>query len=148
MRRKKTLLLKEAPLAQGCLDELPPEIAPIVRQAAARIDAFWIPKGVHFGWERAFRNKGKFPAWMSKAEACVLVQRVLLEAPLRVFANRREGSAASGEYRVVADAGDVIATRGQAHIAYRAGPRRGEPQFLRGPGRAGKSRRKLLRAHG
>ena len=78
-RKTRAVLLKEVPLAEGRLGELPPEIAAIVRQAAARIDA-WTPKGVHFGWETAFRNKGKFPASMSKAEARALVQRVLLEA--------------------------------------------------------------------
>ena len=107
-------MLADVPLAEGCLADgsLPPEVAAIVRQAADRIDA-WTPKGVHFGWESAFKNKGKFPPSMSKAEARVLVRRLLLEAPLRVFANRREGLVARGEYRIVADAGEVIGTRGQ-----------------------------------
>ncbi len=111
-QRTRAALLKEVPLAEGRLDDLPREIAAIIRQAAQRIDA-WMPKGVHFGWETAFRNKGKFPASMSKAEARALVQRILLEVPLQVFANRREGLPADGEYRIVADAGQVIGTRGQ-----------------------------------
>ena len=96
-------------LADG---SLPAEIDAIVRDAAERIDD-WTPKGVHFGWESAFKNKGKFPASMSKTEARVLVRRVLLEAPLRVFANRREGLPADGEFQILADAGEVIGTRGQ-----------------------------------
>ena len=106
------MLLKEVPLAEGRLGDLPAEIAVIIRDAAERIDA-WTPKGVHFGWESAFKNKGKFPASMSKAEARVLVRRVLLQAPLRVFANHREGLPADGEFRILADAGGVIGTRGQ-----------------------------------
>lgn len=105
-------LLDEVPLADGRLGDLPAEIGAIVREAVERIDA-WTPKGVHFGWESAFKNKGKFPAAMSKAEARALVRRVLLEAPLKVFTNRREGRPADGEFRIVADAGDVIGTRGQ-----------------------------------
>ena len=96
-------------LADG---SLPAEIDAIVRDAAERIDD-WTPKGVHFGWESAFKNKGKFPASMSKTEARVLVRRVLVEAPLRVFANRREGLPAAGEFQILADAGEVIGTRGQ-----------------------------------
>ena len=111
-RNKKAALVNDAPLAEGRLAELPAEIGALIRQAAQRIDA-WTPKGVHFGWETAFRNKGKFPASMSKAEARALVQRILLEAPLQVFANRREGLPADGEYRIVVDAGQVIGTRGQ-----------------------------------
>ena len=104
----------DVPLARGCLAEgsLPVEIAAIIRQAAERIDV-WTPKGVHFGWEKAFKNKGKFPASMTKPEARVLVRRVLLQAPLKVFANRREGLPAHGEFRIVADAGGIIGTRGQ-----------------------------------
>ena len=111
-RRKKAALLNDVPLAQCHLGDLPADIGAIVREAAERIDA-WTPKGVHFGWEKAFKNKGKFPASMSKAQARGLVRRVLLEAPLQVFANRREGLPADGEFRIVADAGDVIGTRGQ-----------------------------------
>jgi hypothetical protein len=100
------------PLAEGRLCDLPAEIGAMIREAVSRIDA-WTPKGVHFGWEKAFKNKGKSPAAMSKAEARTLVRRVLLEAPLKVFANRREGLPADGEFRIVADAGVVIGTRGQ-----------------------------------
>jgi hypothetical protein len=100
------------PLAEGRLGDLPAEIGAMIREAVARIDA-WTPKGVHFGWEKAFKNKGKFPTVMSKAEAHTLVRCVLLEAPLKVFANRREGIPAAGEFRIVADAGDIIGTRGQ-----------------------------------
>lgn len=113
-RTQKAALLKEVPLASGCMGDgsLPPEIEAMVRQASQRIDT-WTPKGVHFGWEQAFRNKGKFPVSMSKPEARALVQRVLCEARLQVFANRREGIFANGEFRIVADAGEVIGTRGQ-----------------------------------
>ena len=105
------------PLATGCLSDgsLPSSVATAVREAAERIDA-WTPKGVHFGWESAFQNKGKFPASMSKADARQLVQRVLLEAPLQVFANRRAGILAPDELRVVANFGGVVGTRGQRSL--------------------------------
>src|SRR5512134_229332 len=85
-RKKRAALLEEVPLAEGRFGDLPAEFGAIIREAAERIDA-WTPKGVHFGWEKAFKNKGKFPAAMSKAEARTLVRRLMLEAPLKVFAN-------------------------------------------------------------
>lgn len=106
------MLLDQVSLAEGRLCDLPAEIGAMIREAVARIDA-WTPKGVHFGWESAFKNKGKFPAEMSKSEARALVRRLLLEAPLKVFANRREGLPAAGELRIVIAVGDVIGTRGQ-----------------------------------
>jgi len=84
-------------------------------EAAARIGE-WVPKGVHFGWERSFRNKGKFPAAMNKDDARTAVARLLLTATLTIYPNRREGAPAPGEVMVVADAGQPIGTRGQRRV--------------------------------
>jgi hypothetical protein len=111
-RKIRAALLDEVPLAEGRLCDLPAEIGAIVREAVERIEA-WTPKGVHFGWEKAFKNKGKFPAVMSKAEARALVRRLVLGESLKVFANRRDGLPADGEFRIVVNAGEVIGTRGQ-----------------------------------
>ena len=116
-RRQRPALADEPPLATGRLVDgsLPGGIGAIVGEAAARIDD-WTPKGIHFGWETAFRNKGKFPATMSKADARALVQSVLREAPLQVFPNHREGRAADGEWRLLTDTGTVVGTRGQRFL--------------------------------
>lgn len=86
-----------------------------IRQAADRV-AEWVPKGVHFGWEKSFRNKGKFPATMSKEEARSLVAGLLRGAPLRI--DREDPLSAPGieRFRVVADAGRIIGTRGQRRV--------------------------------
>lgn len=104
-------------LAAGYLRDLDPRsgYSAMIQDAAARI-ALWLPKGVHFGWETSFRNKGKFPAWMSKEEARRLVVRLLETAPLQVHPNRRDGITASGELRVVADALEPVGTRGQRRV--------------------------------
>lgn len=105
----------EPPLAAGRLEDLPAGLAAAIGEAIARIDE-WTPKGVHFGWEKAFKNKGKFPASMDKAQARALVCRLLREAPLQVFANRRAGQAVAGELRIVAAAQGSIGTRGQRAV--------------------------------
>jgi hypothetical protein len=86
-----------------------------VEQAADRI-AEWVPKGVHFGWERSFRNKGKFPATMSKDAAGSLVAGLLRSAPLTIYPNRREDGTTSEQLRVVAEADGVVGTRGQRRV--------------------------------
>lgn len=84
-------------------------------EAAARIGE-WVPKGVHFGWERSFRNKAKFPATMSKDDARELVADLLLNAALAIYPNCREGVAVPGQVIVVAEAGRPIGTRGQRRV--------------------------------
>jgi hypothetical protein len=108
--------LAESPLAAGRLDQLDRTgYGEAVRQAAARITE-WVPKGVHFGWERAFRNKGKFPASMSKPDARRLVAALLATAPLTVHGNRREGRACPDQLVVIAEAADAVGTRGQRRV--------------------------------
>ncbi len=86
-----------------------------LRQAAARIGE-WIPKGVHFGWERSFRNKGKFLATMSKEEARTLVGAVLSRGAIEHRPNRRGGALVADQWVVVAEAGQPIGTRGQNRV--------------------------------
>ena len=107
----------DMPIAVGRIGDgsLAEDIEAIVREAAVRISD-WTPKGVHFAWERSFRNKGKFLATMNKDEARALVRETLLATPLLVFANRREGKRAPNEFRIVADLGRVIGSRGQRRI--------------------------------
>lgn len=91
------------------------DVATALRQAAERI-AEWTPKGVHFGWEPSFRNKGKFLATMTKDEARALVRDVLLRGEIDCHPNRRDGCPAEDQFVVVADAGRIIGTRGQRRI--------------------------------
>jgi hypothetical protein len=95
----------------------PPDFATYERaieQAAERI-AEWVPKGVHFGWEKSFKNKGKFPATMSKDEARSLVAGLLRSGPLTIYPNEQPPASSVG-LRVVADAGRVIGTRSQRRV--------------------------------
>jgi hypothetical protein len=91
------------------------DVATALRRAARRIGE-WAPKGVHFGWEPSFRNKGKFLATMTKDEARALVRDVLLRGEIDCHPNRRDGCSAEDQFVVVADAGRIIGTRGQRRI--------------------------------
>ena len=71
---------------------------------------------MHFGWESSFRDKGKFPATMTKDEARELVRVVLLKGVVGCRPNRRDGRPAEDQFVVVADAGRIIGTRGQRRI--------------------------------
>jgi hypothetical protein len=75
-----------------------------------------VPKGVHFGWEKSFKNKGKFPATMSKDDARELVAGLLLRGPLTIYPNEQLPASSAGRLRVVADAGPVIGTRRQRRV--------------------------------
>ena len=75
-----------------------------------------MPKGVHFGWEKSFKNKGKFPATLNKDEARRLVAGLLRSALLAIYPNRREEGPVSRRLRVVAEAGHVVGTRGQRRV--------------------------------
>ena len=86
-----------------------------VEQAADRI-AEWVPKGVHFGWERSFKNKGKFPATMTKAAARSLVAELLRSAPLTITLNRPDEKTSAEQLRVVAEADGTVGTRGQRRV--------------------------------
>jgi hypothetical protein len=86
-----------------------------IAQAAERV-AEWVPKGVHFGWEKSFKNKGKFPATMSKDEARDLVAGLLRSRPLTIHANGQPPASSAGRLRIVADAGRVIGTRRQRRV--------------------------------
>jgi hypothetical protein len=86
-----------------------------IQQSADRI-AEWVPKGVHFGWEKSFENKGKFPATMNKDAARLLVAGLLRGALLAIYPNRREDRSVSGQLRVVAEAGRIVGTRGQQRV--------------------------------
>ena len=86
-----------------------------LEQAADRI-AEWVPKGVHFGWERSFKNKGKFPATMSKNAARSLVAGLLRSAPLTISRSRRADGMSAEQLRVVAEAGETVGTRGQRRV--------------------------------
>ena len=86
-----------------------------IQQSADRI-AEWVPKGVHFGWEKSFRNKGKFPTAMSKDEARGLVARLLRSASLAIYPDRGEAGPVARQLRVVAEAGHVVGTRGQQRV--------------------------------
>lgn len=86
-----------------------------LEQAADRI-AEWVPKGVHFGWERSFKNKGKFPATMSKDAARNLVAGLLRNAPLTVSPSRRPDRTSAEQLRVVAEAGETVGTREQRRV--------------------------------
>ena len=86
-----------------------------IQQSADRI-AEWVPKGVHFGWEKSFKNKGKFPTTMNKDEARRLVAGLLQSALLAIYPNRREEGSISRQLRVVAEAGHVVGTRGQQRV--------------------------------
>jgi hypothetical protein len=100
------------------LNANPPEVATYERaiaEAAERI-AEWVPKGVHFGWEKSFKNKGKFPATMSKDEARHLVAGLLRSRPLTICPNEQLPASGTGRLRVVADAGRVIGTRRQRRV--------------------------------
>src|SRR5512134_3602483 len=72
-----------------------------LEQAADRITE-WVPKGVHFGWERSFKNKGKFPATMSKNAARSLVAGLLRNAPLAISPGRGPDRTSAEQLRVVA----------------------------------------------
>lgn len=96
----------------------PPDFATYesaVTQAVERV-AEWVPKGVHFGWEKSFKNKGKFPATMSKDEARELVGGLLLGGPLTIYPNEQPPASSAGRLRVVADAGRVIGTLRQRRV--------------------------------
>ncbi len=86
-----------------------------IQQAADRI-AEWLPKGVHFGWERSFKNKGKFPATMTKEVARSLVAGLLRNALLAIYPNGRDDLPFAEQLRVVAEADGVIGTRGQRRV--------------------------------
>jgi hypothetical protein len=86
-----------------------------IRQAVDRI-ADWVPKGIHFGWEKSFENKGKFPAAMDKDAARLLVAGLLENALLSIYPNRREDGSVSGQLRIVAEAGRIVGTRGQQRV--------------------------------
>ena len=86
-----------------------------LEQAADRI-AEWVPKGVHFGWERSFKNKGKFPVTMSKNAARSLVAGLLRNAPLTISRSRRADGMSAEQLRVVAEAGETVGTRGQRRV--------------------------------
>lgn len=86
-----------------------------LEQAADRITE-WVPKGVHFGWERSFKNKGKFPATMSKDAARSLVAGLLRNAPLTISPSRRPDRTGAEQLRVVAEAGETVGTRGQRRV--------------------------------
>ena len=86
-----------------------------IQQAADRI-AEWLPKGVHFGWERSFKNKGKFPATMTKEVARSLVAGLLRNALLAIYPNSRDEMPFAEQLRVVAEADGVIGTRGQRRV--------------------------------
>ena len=97
------------------LADLPEHYRRAVEQAADRI-AEWMPKGVHFGWERSFKNKGKFPATMTKAAARSLVAELLRSAPLTISPNRPDGKTSAEQLRVVAEADRTVGTRGQRRV--------------------------------
>jgi hypothetical protein len=84
-----------------------------IQQSADRITE-WVPKGVHFGWEKSFRNKGKFPTTLNKDGARRLVAGLLQSALLAIYPNR--GEEGSGQLRIVAEAGHVVGTRGQQRV--------------------------------
>jgi hypothetical protein len=86
-----------------------------IQQSADRIGE-WVPKGVHFGWETSFENKGKFPATMNKDAARWLVAGLLQSAPLSIYPNRREDRSVAEQLRIVAEAGRVVGTRGQQRV--------------------------------
>jgi hypothetical protein len=86
-----------------------------IAEAAERI-AEWVPKGVHFGWEKSFKNKGKFPATMSKDEARDLVAGLLRSRPLTIYPNEQLPGCSARRLRIVADAGRVIGTRRQRRV--------------------------------
>lgn len=86
-----------------------------IQQSVERI-AEWVPKGVHFGWEKSFKNKGKFPATLNKDEARRLVAGLLQSALLAIYHNCREEGPVSRQLRVVAEAGHVVGTRGQRRV--------------------------------
>jgi len=91
------------------------DVATALRRAAERI-VEWMPKGVHFGWESSFKNKGKFLATMTKDEARDLVRDALLRAEIERHPNQRDGRLAEDQFVVVADVGRTIGTRGQTKI--------------------------------
>lgn len=86
-----------------------------IEQAADRITE-WAPKGVHFGWERSFKNKGKFPSTMTKAAARSLVAGLLRNARLTISLNRPDEKASAEQLRVVANADGIVGTRGQRRV--------------------------------
>jgi hypothetical protein len=86
-----------------------------IQQSADRI-ADWVPKGIHFGWEKSFENKGKFPATMNKDAARLLVAGLLRKALLAIYPNRREDGSVSQQLRVVVEAGFIVGTRGQQRV--------------------------------
>lgn len=86
-----------------------------IQQSADRI-AEWVPKGVHFGWEKSFRNKGKFPTTLNKDGARRLVAGLLQSALLAIYPNRGEEGSVSRQLRIVAEAGHVVGTRGQQRV--------------------------------
>lgn len=92
-----------------------PEVQEAVRQAADRIGE-WTPKGVHFGWESSFKNKGKFLAAMTKKDARTLVREALQKFDLKVYPNQRGGEIVADQILVVADIGRPIGTRDQTRI--------------------------------
>jgi len=97
------------------LADLADEHRRAIRQSVDRI-AEWVPKGVHFGWEKSFKNKGKFPTTMNKEGARRLVAGLLQSALLAIYPNRREEGSISRQLRVVAEAGHVVGTRGQQRV--------------------------------
>lgn len=86
-----------------------------IQQSADRI-AEWVPKGVHFGWEKSFRNKGKFPTTLTKGDARRLVAGLLQSALLAIYPNRDGEGSVSRQLRIVAEAGHVVGTRGQQRV--------------------------------
>jgi hypothetical protein len=105
------------PLVKARLADLPEtdERRRAIQQAADRI-AEWVPKGVHFGWEKSFKNKGKFPTTLTKGDARRLVAGLLQSALLAIYPNRREDGEVSRQLRIVAEAGHVVGTRGQQRV--------------------------------
>ena len=97
------------------LADLPEHYRRAVEQAADRI-AEWVPKGVHFGWEKSFKNKGKFPATMTKAAARSLVAELLRSAPLTISPDRADEKTSAGQLRVIAEADRTVGTRGQRRV--------------------------------
>ena len=116
-KRKRPTSPPAPPLAAGRLADLPEASGyrGAILEALDRIDD-WVPKGVHFGWEASFKNKGKFPAAMNKEAARRLVAHLLHAAPLAVYENARDGQPVDQQFRVVVDAGAVVGSRGQERI--------------------------------
>ena len=91
------------------------DLTAAMRRASKRIDE-WTPKGVHFGWEPSFRNKGKFLAAMTKQEVRRLVREVLERGEIEHYPNRRDGRLAEDQFCVVSEVDRIIGTRGQTKI--------------------------------